>query len=39
MGLFSRKSSQESDAQVLKANEGKEKVKWSKRPASASTPP
>lgn len=34
MGLFSRKSSKEEDAEVLKANESKEKVKFSKRPAS-----
>ena len=33
MGLFSRKSSKEEDAAVLKENE-KEKVKWSRRPAN-----
>ncbi|KAL8293735.1 hypothetical protein RQP46_000436 [Phenoliferia psychrophenolica] len=34
MGLFKRKSSKEEDAEVLKANDQKEKVKWSKRPAN-----
>ncbi|KAM0752481.1 endosomal protein [Meredithblackwellia eburnea MCA 4105] len=34
MGLFNRKSSREEDAEVLKANDQKEKVKWSKRPAN-----
>lgn len=34
VGLFSRKTSKQEDAQVLKAQDAKEKVKWSKRPAS-----
>ncbi|KAK4699300.1 hypothetical protein P7C70_g6963, partial [Phenoliferia sp. Uapishka_3] len=34
MALFKRKSSKEEDAEVLKANDQKEKVKWSKRPAN-----
>ncbi|ORY75987.1 ligand-effect modulator 3 family [Leucosporidium creatinivorum] len=34
MGLFNRKSSKQEDADVLKANETKEKVKWSRRPAN-----
>ncbi|GAA5964724.1 hypothetical protein JCM21900_003011 [Sporobolomyces salmonicolor] len=34
MGLFKRKSSKQEDAEVLKAQETKEKVKWSKRPAN-----
>lgn len=38
MGLFKRsRTSKEEDAEVLKANDNKEKVKWSKRPASTST--
>lgn len=34
VGLFKRKSSKQEDADVLKAKDAKEKVKWSKRPAS-----
>lgn len=37
VGLFSRKTSKQEDAQVLKAQDAKEKVKWSKRPASECT--
>ncbi|GAA6062324.1 hypothetical protein JCM10212_006876 [Sporobolomyces blumeae] len=34
MGLFNRKSSKQQDQEVLQANESKDKVHWSKRPAN-----